>query len=51
MHMLVVREAPIRIWIGNDFSTLEHRGRHFFEVVTDRGTISRLRERLQADTG
>ena len=51
MHLLVVREAPIRIWIGNDFSTLEHRGRHFFEVIADRRTLSRVRERLQAAPG
>jgi class 3 adenylate cyclase len=51
MHLLVLREAPIRIWIGNDFSTLEHRGRHFFEVVTDRSILSRLRERLHAESG
>jgi hypothetical protein len=46
MHLLAVREAPIRIWIGNDFSTVEKRGRRFFEVVTDRAILARLRDRF-----
>ncbi len=46
MHLLAIREAPIRIWIGNDFSTVEQRGRRFFEVVTDRAILAQLRERF-----
>lgn len=45
-HWVVIREAPIRIWVGNDFSTLEHRGRCFYEVVTDPGVIGMVREQL-----
>ena len=35
-------DKEIRIWIGNDFGTVEQRGRHFYEVVTDRGIISTI---------
>ena len=45
-QLLAIREAPIRIWIGNDFSTVEKRGRRFFEVVTDRAVLARLRDRF-----
>ena len=48
MHLLAIRQAPIRIWIGNDFSTVEQRGRRFFEVVTDRDTLVQLRDRYNA---
>ncbi len=48
MHLLAIRQAPIRIWIGNDFSTVEQRGRRFFEVVTDRGVLAQLRDRFDS---
>lgn len=44
MHWLVVREAPIRLWIGNDVGTEEAGGRRFYEVITDPGAISYLKE-------
>jgi len=46
IHWLVVHEAPIRIWVANDFSTLERYGRCFYEVVTDRAVVAMVRERL-----
>ena len=41
-HWVVVREAPVRVWIGNDFSSFERRGRRFYQVVADRELAERV---------
>jgi len=46
MHWLVVREAPVRLWVGNNASTEEEWGRRFYEVVTDPAVVSLLKERV-----
>ncbi len=46
MHWLIVREAPVRMWIGNTINTEEEWGRRFYEVITDQEVISLLKERL-----
>jgi class 3 adenylate cyclase len=49
MHWLIVREAPVRIWIGNSINTEEEWGRRFYEVITDTNVISLLKERIVGD--
>lgn len=44
MQWLVIRESPIRLWIGNDVSTEEEWGRRFYEVITDPEVLSRLKD-------
>jgi len=46
MHWLVVREAPVRLWVGNSINTEEEWGRRFYEVITNPDVISRLKERI-----
>jgi hypothetical protein len=46
MHWLVVREAPVRLWVGNSVNTEEEWGRRFYEVITNPEVISRLKERI-----
>ena len=46
MHWLVVREAPVRLWIGNDASIEETGGRLFYEIVTDIEVTKVLMEKL-----
>ncbi len=49
MHWLVVREAPIRIRVGNDFSSVEQQGRRFYEVIADRQLIAQLVGKLKQE--
>ncbi len=51
MHWLVVREAPVRLWIGNSVNTEEEWGRRFFEVVTDSDVITRLKKQIMDKKG
>ncbi len=51
MHWLVVREAPVRLWVGNSVSTEEEWGRRFYEVVTDPDVITRLKKRIMDKKG
>lgn len=46
MHWLVVREAPVRIWVGNSINTEEEWGRRFYEVITDPDIITMLKDRI-----
>ncbi len=46
MHWLVVREAPVRLWVGNSINTEEEWGRRFYEVITNPDVISGLKERI-----
>lgn len=48
MHWLVIREAPVRLWIGNDATIEELGGRLFYEVITDPDVTKALMERLVA---
>jgi hypothetical protein len=48
MHWLIVREAPVRLWIGNDTSIEEMGGRLFYEIVTDTEVTKTLMEKLVA---
>jgi hypothetical protein len=51
MHWLVLREAPVRLWIGNSLSTEEQWGRRFYEVITDPDTLAIAKERLRSKRG
>jgi len=46
MQWLVMREAPVRLWVGNDASTEEEGGRRFFEVVTDSEVVALVKEKV-----
>jgi hypothetical protein len=46
LQPLVVREAPVRRWIGNDISDPDPEGRRFFEIVTDREVWEQLKDKL-----
>lgn len=46
MHWLVIREAPVRMWIGNTINTEEEWGRRFYEVITNTNVIAMLKERI-----
>ncbi|MES9937228.1 MAG: hypothetical protein ABW153_12350, partial [Sedimenticola sp.] len=49
MHWLVVREAPIRKWNGEEPGAQEEHGRSYYQVVSDpdtlRAVIDRVRDR------
>jgi hypothetical protein len=45
-HWLLVREAPIRLWIGNNVSTEEDWGRRFYEVITDPNILALVKQKL-----
>ncbi len=49
MHWLIVREAPVRIWLGNTINTEEEWGRRFYEVITDSNVITQLKDRIIGD--
>ena len=49
MDWLVVREAPVRMWIGNSINTEEEWGRRFYEVITDVDVIAQLKERMSSN--
>jgi len=51
MHWLVVREAPVRLWVGNSVSTEEEWGRRFYEVITDPEVITRLKKQIMDKKG
>ena len=46
MHWLVVREAPVRLWVGNSINTEEAWGRRYYEVITDPHVIAQLKDRI-----
>ncbi|MET0106889.1 MAG: hypothetical protein ABW072_17375 [Sedimenticola sp.] len=45
MHWLVVREAPIRKWNGEEPGTQEEHGRSYYQVVSDPDTIRAVIDR------
>jgi hypothetical protein len=47
MHWIIVREAPVRIWIGNNLGTEERGGRRFYEVVANVGVLSNVQRHLK----
>jgi class 3 adenylate cyclase len=49
MDWLIVREAPVRMWIGNSINTEEEWGRRFYEVITDADVIAMLKDRMSSD--
>jgi len=49
MQWIVVREAPIRLWIGNDASTEEQWGRHFYEVISAPEIINNLKQAVKGN--
>ncbi|MCP3671335.1 MAG: hypothetical protein GY814_13055 [Gammaproteobacteria bacterium] len=51
MHWLVVREAPVRLWIGNSINTEEEWGRRFYEVITDLDAIACLKKLIMDKKG
>jgi hypothetical protein len=51
MRWLVVREAPVRLWIGNDIGTEEEWGRRYYEVVTNPDVMAAIKERLMNRRG
>jgi hypothetical protein len=46
MHWLVVREAPVRLWVGNSINTEEEWGRRFYEVITDHNVIAQIKDKV-----
>ncbi len=42
IRWLVIRESPVRLWIGNELVAGERDGRHFYQVVTDPRLIEEL---------
>lgn len=46
MRWLVIREAPVRLWIGNDIDTEEEWGRRYYEVITDPDVLVAIKERF-----
>lgn len=46
IHWLVVREAPVRLWVGNSINTEEEWGRRFYEVITDPEVIAQIRDKV-----
>ncbi len=47
MQWIIIREAPIRLWIGNDASTEEEWGRHFYEVITSAEVLAQLKRQVR----
>jgi hypothetical protein len=45
-HWLVVREQAVRLWIGRQLLESDGEGRHYYEVITDRSLVERVRNRL-----
>jgi hypothetical protein len=46
LHWLVVREQPVKLWMGRQLLESPDEGRTFFELVTDQTLVERVRERL-----
>lgn len=46
IQWLAVREAPVRLWIGNEVRSGVLEGRKFYEIVTDPEVVGTLRELL-----
>ncbi|MEJ2529424.1 MAG: hypothetical protein P8Z39_04925 [Gammaproteobacteria bacterium] len=46
IHWLVVREAPVRLWVGNSINTEEEWGRRFYEVITNTDVIAHIKEKV-----
>lgn len=46
MHWLVVREAPVRLWVGNSINTEEEWGRRFYEVITEPDVIALIKDKV-----
>jgi len=47
MHWLVVREAPVRVWLGGKPGNGEQHGHRFYQVVSDRDVIDRILAKLK----
>lgn len=45
-HLLVVRERPVKLWMGKQLLETEEEGRRYYEVVTDPRIVGRVAERL-----
>ena len=45
-HWLVVREAPVRLWIGSEVVDEASEGRRFHEVVTDKEIRAAVQKRM-----
>lgn len=48
MQSLVVREAPVRQWTGDDVSKEDEEGRRFYEIITNPEIIERLKQESTA---
>ena len=48
MRWLVIREAPVRLWIGNDINTEEEWGRRYYEVITDPEVLVAIKKRFMS---
>lgn len=51
MQWLVVREAPIRLWIGDEIISEESGERKFYEIITDPELIATLKAEAEASAG
>jgi class 3 adenylate cyclase len=45
---LIVREAPVRRWVGDEVAGEDAAGRRFYEVVTCHEVMAKLKEKLAA---
>jgi len=48
IHWVIVREAPVRLWNGEQLGEAEPSGRHFYEVITDPKTVSKIKTKLSS---
>ncbi|MCF6282562.1 MAG: hypothetical protein L3J28_10225 [Candidatus Polarisedimenticolaceae bacterium] len=48
IHWVIVREAPIRLWNGEQLGEADPSGRHFYEVVTDPNLIAKIKSKLSS---
>ncbi|MCP3666982.1 MAG: hypothetical protein GY696_31570 [Gammaproteobacteria bacterium] len=51
MHWVVIREAPVRVWVGDAVGDVELMHRSFYETVTDENLIARVVDRSSGRRG
>ncbi len=44
MHLVVVREAPVRVWEGGAPGTGEQHGQRFYQVITDSAVLEKIEQ-------
>lgn len=46
-HLLVIREAPVRLWVGQELIAEQSDGRRFYQVVTETSQIEKVKRALK----